>query len=156
MRRADREITDSKKIQMIIEDCYCCRLGFYDDGEIYIVPLNFGYENKEGVYTFYFHGAKEGRKAELVKRNAHVGFEMDTQYCLQENETACGHSAHYQSIIGNGKVTWVEDIGEKKKALQVIMKHNTGKGDWEFPDQMVERTGVIRLEVAKISCKEHR
>lgn len=46
MRRKDRKITDDIKVRKIIEQCQCCRIGFYDDGEIYIVPLDFGYEEK--------------------------------------------------------------------------------------------------------------
>ena len=40
MRRKDREVTDSQKIREIILSCRCCRLGFYDNGEVYIVPLD--------------------------------------------------------------------------------------------------------------------
>ena len=43
MRRTDREITDAEKITQIIQTCHCCRLGFCDNGAVYIVPLNFGY-----------------------------------------------------------------------------------------------------------------
>ena len=39
MRRKDREVTDSQKIREIILSCRCCRLGFYDNGQVYIVPL---------------------------------------------------------------------------------------------------------------------
>lgn len=60
MRRKDREITDPERIRDIVERCACCRIGFYDNGEVYIVPLNFGYEIGEHGYVFYFHGAAEG------------------------------------------------------------------------------------------------
>lgn len=63
MRRADREVTDQAKIQDIMDRCTCCRIGFNDDGKVYIVPLNFGYQKKENKYVFYFHGAHEGRKS---------------------------------------------------------------------------------------------
>ena len=43
MRRKDREITDEAKIDEIILNCNCCRLGFNDGGKVYIVPLSFGY-----------------------------------------------------------------------------------------------------------------
>ena len=39
MRRNDREVTDIAKISDIISKCHCCRLGFYDAGKVYIVPL---------------------------------------------------------------------------------------------------------------------
>ena len=62
MRRQDREISDFSEIIRIIESCDCCRLGFVDNREAYIVPLNFGYEIKGSDLTLYFHSAKEGRK----------------------------------------------------------------------------------------------
>ncbi len=60
MRRKDREIIENSKIKEIISNCDCCRLGLNDNGKIYIVPLNFGFIEENGKYTFYFHGAKEG------------------------------------------------------------------------------------------------
>ena len=75
MRRKDREVTDSQKIREIILSCRCCRLGFYDNGEVYIVPLDFGYYENNGRRVFYFHGAKEGRKYRLTEKSPTVGFE---------------------------------------------------------------------------------
>ena len=42
------------------------RLGFVDGDDAYIVPLNYGYEDKDGELVIYCHGAKDGRKAEDV------------------------------------------------------------------------------------------
>ena len=68
MRRKDREVTDAGKIREAIEASHCCRLGFYDEGEVYIVPMNFGYTEEEEKRIFYFHSAKEGRKVDLISR----------------------------------------------------------------------------------------
>lgn len=155
MRRTDREITDIEKIEQIISACYCCRLGFNDGGQVYIVPLNFGYEKEHDHYVFYFHGAAEGRKIELIKTSPYVGFEMDTHYQLNEGETACSYSARFQSIIGNGTVRMVEDLEEKKRGLSAIMRHAAGKNDWIFTGKMLEAVSVFKLTVERISCKEH-
>ena len=155
MRRNDREVTDYMKIENIISRCTCCRIGFQDEGEVYIVPLNFGYEAKGDTYVFYFHGAKEGRKIDLIGKNPIVGFEMDTNYALKEADQACGHSARFQSIIGNGVVSIVSETDEKKLGLSLIMEHNTGKQNWNFDEKMVNAVTVFKLEVTKMSCKEH-
>lgn len=153
MRRKDREVTDAAKIEKIISQCKYCRLGLNDDGRVYIVPVNLGYKIENGNYIFYFHGAKEGRKIELIRKNGYAGFEMDTNASLMTAETACGHSEYFQSIIGEGKIRMIEDPAEKIEALRLIMEHNTGKSDWDFPDKVVEATGVIRLDVEELSCK---
>jgi nitroimidazol reductase NimA-like FMN-containing flavoprotein (pyridoxamine 5'-phosphate oxidase superfamily) len=156
MRRTDREITDIERIKEIILSCQCCRLGFYDDGEVYIVPLNFGYDEADGKQIFYFHGAKQGRKIDLISKTRSVGFELDTGYHLVEGETACEHSALFQSIIGTGIITIIEKPDEKQSALQAIMLHQTGKEDWSFSDAMLDATCVFKLEVKTLSCKEHQ
>lgn len=155
MRRKDREVTDSNKIEEVISSCHCCRLGFNDEGQVYIVPLNFGYVKEEGKYIFYFHGAKEGRKINIIKKNPYVGFELDTNYKLKSADIACGCSAAFQSIIGNGVVTFIENKEEKRKGLIAIMKHNTGKKDWTFNDKMLDAVCVFKLIVNELSCKEH-
>ena len=155
MRIKDREITDPARIADIISRCTCCRIGFNDGGEVYIVPLNFGYEEKDQTYTFYFHGAKEGRKIDLIGTNPNVGFEMDTDYKLNEGDIACKYSARFQSVIGNGVMRMVTDTDEKKRGLSLLMEHTAGKRDWQFDDAMVNAVAIFKLTVTKMSCKEH-
>lgn len=155
MRRKDREVTDPAQIADVVRRCTCCRIGFYDDGEVYIVPLNFGYAIEDGTYVLYFHSAKEGRKIALMQKAPHVGFEMDTDYALNAAESACNHSARFQSIIGNGIVSIVEDPGEKKLGLSLLMEHNTGKRDWDFDEKMLNAVTVFKLVVSDMHCKQH-
>ena len=77
MRRVDREIKDERLIEAFIAKEQVMRIAFYDNGEIYIVPINYGYTNESGKYSFYFHGAKAGRKYELCKNSPEIGFEID-------------------------------------------------------------------------------
>lgn len=155
MRRKDREITDFKQIMEIIDRCDCCRVGFCDDGQVYIVPLNFGYEEENGKLTFYFHGAKEGRKIDLIGKAPKVGFEMDTDHKLNEGESACDYSYRFQSVIGNGVISMIDDMEEKKQALNLVMKHATGKDAWEYQENMLKVVAAFKLEVEELSCKEH-
>ena len=156
MRRRDREITDNEKIKEIIKACDCCRLGLNDNGKVYIVPLNFGFTEENEKYTFYFHGAKTGRKLDIIKQNNNAGFELDTNHQIYtKGDKACDYTARFQSIIGNGKITIIENSDEKMKALLELMKHNTGKTEWEFDERMIKAVTVFKLEVAEMSCKEH-
>lgn len=155
MRRKDREVSDFNKIKEIISSCNCCRIGFNDNGQVYIVPLNFGFTEVNGKYTFYFHSAKDGRKIDIIKKNPYVGFELDTNYKLIENNVACNYSAQFQSIVGNGIINFIEDIEEKKKALNEIMKHNTNRGNWDFNSDMLDIVCVFKLSVSELTCKEH-
>ncbi|MGX8700471.1 pyridoxamine 5'-phosphate oxidase family protein [Caproiciproducens sp.] len=155
MRRKDREIADLQKIDGIIMACDCCRLGFADANGVYIVPLNFGYEVKGKKRSFYFHGAKEGRKIDLINRTGRAGFELDTGHQVTGAETACNYSFRYQSVIGGGTVSIVTDDTEKRAALQRIMEHYSEKRNWDFPDAAVRAVAVFKLEVRELACKEH-
>lgn len=155
MRRKDREVTDGRKIDGIIAACDCMRLGFCDDGEAYIVPLNFGFEEREGRRYFYFHGAGEGRKLELIRKTGRASFELDRGHELIEGKTACSYSMKYQSVMGTGRIYLLEDAAEKRRAFSLIMAHYAGQQPWEFPEAMLKAVSVFCLEAESLSCKEH-
>ena len=157
IRRKDREIIDKKMIEEFLNFQRIIRIGFYDkaNDEVYIVPVNYGYVLENENYIFYFHGGKGGRKYELSKEGPNVGFEIDGQYELVEGKKACDFSAKYQSIIGNGKVQILEDLEEKKKGLNAIMKQTTGKTDFEYNPRMVQNVCVYMLSATKLACKGH-
>ncbi len=153
MRRNDREITDHNTIKAFIESEQILRIAFYDEGDIYIVPVNYGFLYADNKYSFYFHGAKAGRKYELTKKEPTVGFEIDGNYKLLEGKVACEFSAAFQSVVGTGKLHLIEDDDEKRKGLNAIMKQTTQKAEWSYSDEMVKAVAVFRLDVEKMSCK---
>ena len=157
MRRKDREVLDEVKIDKFIRNCDCCRIGFYDkeNNEVYIVPLNFGYSHVDNKRVFYFHGAKEGRKIELISKTKKVSFEMDSNHELIIGKMACNYSERYQSVMGTGLISFVEDKDEKIAALNEIMFQSTGKKDWDFPEPMLNGVAVFMIEVISLNCKEH-
>lgn len=156
MRRKDREITDETKIDEVISACQYIHLGFNDDGKVYIVPMNFAFEKQNDKRYFYFHGAKEGRKIDLIKKSSYAAFEMETGYELIEAEEASKYSARFKSVIGEGNITFIDDLVEKREAMLKIMKKYSGKSTWAIPDMMIKAVCVYRMEVSSISCKEHK
>ena len=54
MRRNDREITDKDAIAAFLSAEQILRVAFYDNGDIYIVPVNYGYCEENGRICFYF------------------------------------------------------------------------------------------------------
>ena len=94
-----------------------------------------------------------GRKYELAKCTPSVGFEIDGKYQLIEADTACGHSAKFQSVIGNGVLSLTEDASERKAAFERIMKQASGRTGMEYSEEILSRTAIFRLEVKTMSCK---
>ena len=105
------------------------------------------------------NGASKGRKVDLIQKCPDVGFEMETNcevYSLSETDIACDYTARFQSIIGNGVVKTVTEYEEKMRGLMLLMKHNAGKREWNFGEKMMGVVTVFKLEVTKMSCKEHK
>ena len=107
-------------------------------------------------YIFYFHGATAGRKYELAKLNPKVGFEIDGKYSLVTGDIACDYTAYYQSVIGNGILSIVENTEEKILALNSIMYQTTKKSEWSYSSKMLDAVAIFKLEVEKISCKVNK
>ena len=156
MRKIERQVTDSKAIRDIIAGCEVMRVAFNDpeEGDIYIVPVNYGFTEENGEYTLYFHGAKAGRKADLGRQGGIVGFEMDRGYELVEDENPCDHTCRYESVIGSGEITFLEDNEDKKVGLTAIMSQVSEK-EFTFPEEMVKATAVYRIKARNLSVKVH-
>jgi nitroimidazol reductase NimA-like FMN-containing flavoprotein (pyridoxamine 5'-phosphate oxidase superfamily) len=151
MRLSEREITDHAAIEAIIRSSLVCRLGLSDENRPYIVPLCFGYQDR----ALYFHGARKGKKIDMIRKNPHVCFEFDLNSGVEEAESACKWGVSYQSVIGSGKASFVDHHEEKKKALEIIMSQY-GEGDFTFSDDIVEKTGIIKIDIEEMTGKESR
>lgn len=152
MRRSDREITSREEVRGIIDECKVIRLAMLDeDGFPYIVPLNFGVEYTEEGATLYCHCACEGRKLELLRRDGRVAFEMDCRGELVRGEAACSHSYYYASVVGTGRVEFLE--GEEKcRGLSALMRHMAGRED-RFTAEQLRGVVVFAIRVEKLSAK---
>lgn len=148
MRRSDRQISDRIIIDHIIRSCPVCRLGLSYDDQPYIVPLCFGYDGR----ALYFHGATEGRKIDMIKKNSKVCFEFDIPGKIITGDQACKWGMLYESVIGFGTAMILERLELKTAGLNHIMdrySHET----WTFPENMLDKTIVVRVEIAEISGK---
>ena len=155
MRRQDRRITDPAVIRAVLDKCRTLHLGLVEDGRAYIVPLNYGWTEENGRYILYAHSAAEGRKIDLIRGGADVGFEMETGVEYFDADTACGWGNRYESIIGEGRATLLSTPEEKRQALAAIMAHYSARKDYTFEYAMVNLVQVIQIDVTALSCKIH-
>ena len=155
MRRAEREVTDRGQLLVIIGRCTCCRVAFSDPEGAYIVPLSFAFVPGQPD-RFYFHGAKEGRKASLIAKRPKVGFELDCAYELVAGQSGCKYSCRYQSIVGTGVIGEVQDLEEKKQALSALMRQYEPSRSFVFTDEQAQAVAVYRLDVAAMTGKQRQ
>jgi nitroimidazol reductase NimA-like FMN-containing flavoprotein (pyridoxamine 5'-phosphate oxidase superfamily) len=151
MRRKEKKITDIKEIEAIIQEAAVCRLGLAVDNTPYVVPVNFGYEDN----CLYIHCANVGRKLDMIKQNNTVCFEMDIDTEIKEGgQSACNWSTTFRSVIGYGKAFFVEESGQKKKSLDIIMRHYSGKTSFEYEKDALENVVIIKIIITHLSGKK--
>ena len=156
MRRKDREITRIEEILDIIGKAKYLHLGLFDGEYPYVVPLHYGYEYADGKLVFYCHGAGEGHKLDLIRKDPHVCVELECEVeLLSAGEEACRYGAAYASVIGRGTAETVVDAREKIHGLSLLMKNQTGR-DFVFTEQMAALVTVIRISVPDFTAKARK
>ena len=153
MRKREREITDLKEIRSILDSCKILHLGLSDEGQPYVVPLNFGYVLDNGILVLYLHGATEGYKFDVIRKNPKVSFAMECNAIPFEGKVACQYGMSYRSIMGMGKAEIVTDTDEKQLGMSILMKSQTGK-DFTFNEKLVSIVNVVKITVDSYSAKK--
>jgi len=156
MRRKDREITSIDEKLEIIAKCKFCRLALSENNYPYIVPLNYGFSYDNGKLTLYFHGAREGKKIDIIQKNNNACFEIDCDTKLVEGEAPCNYGYEYTSVIGFGKIILVDTKDEKINGLNYLMKQQTGKDiQYDFNEHELNSVIIFKMLVDEFTGK-HR
>ena len=139
MRRTDREIKDPNTIWAILRSLPAGHLAMNDAGKPYGVTMNYLAEpGPDGSAVLYFHGAKEGRKAEILARDPHVYFFAERDDGAKEIVRPGGMRSVtdlYVSVAGEGTMEQVCEPEEKRRmALSLLKETETAlfrTADWK-------------------------
>ena len=153
MRRKDRQITDLEAIRAILDKAKVLHLAMIDGARPYVVPMNYGYALADGRLTLYLHGAKEGRKLDVLQQNDRVAFVLETDVSLVSGgDLPCKYGAAYASVMGEGRATILTDPVEKTDALTMLMKTQTGR-NFYITEAMTDTVAVLRIDVEAFTAK---
>jgi nitroimidazol reductase NimA-like FMN-containing flavoprotein (pyridoxamine 5'-phosphate oxidase superfamily) len=151
MRRKDKEITDNLVIESILNESEICRLGLVENGEPYIVPVNFAYSNG----ALYIHSAMQGRKIEVIKGNNRAAFEMEAHASIKTGPKPCDWTARYRSLMGKGTIEIETDLELKKNALDLIMKkYGWGNEELIYDAPLLARVCILKVNIESLSAKQ--
>lgn len=151
MRRSDREVTDFQEMIRIMEKCDVCRLALHQEDYPYILPLNFGLQVDGGRVELFFHGADEGTKYELIRRDNRAGFEMDCEHRLIADEEQGTCTMEYESVVGRGRIEILPEE-EKQEALEILMRHYHPE-PIPLNRAVMPQTAVFKLVVEEMTGK---
>jgi len=149
VRRTEREIKERAEIDAILARAPVVRLAMVDDGEPYVVPLNFGYDGARLVC----HCAVTGRKIDVLRRNPRVCFEASVDEAVVTGSIGCTSSTNYRCVIGYGTVRFIESREEKVRALDMLMR-KFAPGPFAYAEEQLAKTTVFAVEIESVSGKK--
>ena len=148
MRRKKQLLPEAETIAML-QSCTSGVLAVHgDDDYPYAVPLSFAYEDGK----LFFHCAKAGHKLEALERSDKASF------CViaADDVVQSTFTTHFRSAIVFGRARVVTDDGEKRHALECLVKKYSPDyleaadaeidGDWK-------RVCVLELAVEHMTGK---
>lgn len=143
---------DPKRINTIINKCDVCYVGMVTpEGNPYVLPFNFGYDEE----FIYLHSAPEGKKIETLKNNSKVCIAFSTDYTLRytSENVACSYGMKFKSVIAYGNIVFIDDYDEKIKIFNIIMKKYTGR-EFTYNAPAINNVTVMKVKIDELSCRE--
>ncbi len=156
MRKSEREISDSGEILKTLCRCPYLTLAMHDDGAPYALPVNFGAEMVKGEPRLYFHCANEGKKLDLLRANADLGFcAANMLRVYNRGKGPCGYTTDYESVCGKGTARILTDEAERQHALRVLLAHYADQEECAgtFDERALALTTVVEIRVREWTGK---
>jgi len=154
MRRAERAITGRADILRVLDSCGVMHLGLSKDGQPYVVPLNFGWEEAEGRLLIYFHGALSGKKQTWIAQGAACFAAFTGDSAVTRGPGACDWSAAYACVMVSGFVRPVDDEAGKLHGLDLIMRHCGYIGQPQYSSALLQATRVWLITAQEVTGKQ--
>jgi len=156
LRRSDKKIKNQEEIIEIINRQEFLTIAMCKNNTPYLVSLNYGYDPKNSC--FYFHCANAGKKLDYLESNATVYGQILEELKYKEGE--CSYA--YRSVQFEGHVSFLEEISEKIKALNLMVeKLETPElvlktKEKHITDSAVQKVRIGKILVDKFTGKEER
>lgn len=138
-----------------MQACQAVSIAFGGDAP-YVIPMSYGFAQKNGRFTLYMHGAGEGEKIRRIKAGPRAAFAMFTGNAVYGRDgKACSYTTSFDSVCGSGTIRILEGEAEKRAGLEAIMAHYAPGKAFEYDEKTLHATCVMALDVESISGKHH-
>ena len=161
MRQSKLEVKDQEKIHAFLTKSHIGHLGLADGMEPYVIPLNFvWFQNR-----LYFHGASEGRKANILTKNSRACFTVNENLGVMSNPIPAKVDTAYMSAMIFGKITILEDLSQCRDVMQALLdKYVPGYYNKalskshldKYVSSLGSKTTVYQLTPYTITAKENK
>jgi uncharacterized protein len=151
-RLPKRGYYDRETIYKILDEALICHVGFAENNQPYIIPINFARIGD----TIVLHGAKASRLLKHIEAGHPVCVEVTLVDGLVLARSVFHHSVNFRSVVLFGTGRLVEDDQEKMAALEAITEHLI-PGRWSearLPNRKeMNATSVVSINIEQASAK---
>ena len=143
---------DRETIYQILDEALICHVGFVQDNQPYVIPINFARVED----TIVLHGAKASRLLKHIEAGHPVCVEATIVDGLVLARSVFHHSVNYRSVVLFGRGRLIADEEEKLAALEAVTEHLI-PGRWKearLPSQKeLNATSVVSIQIDEASAK---
>jgi hypothetical protein len=151
-RKPQRGFYDRDTICEILDEALICHVGFVENTQIYVIPINFARIGDAIV----LHGAKASRLLKHIGAGHTVCVEVTLVDGLVLARSVFNHSINYRSVVLFGSGRLIAKDQEKLAALEAITEHII-PGRWRearLPSgKELEATSVVSIRIDQASAK---
>ena len=149
----ERAVPD--EAEEILEKGLVAHVGFAVEGQPYVIPMLYHYENN----TVYIHGQRGGRLPRTLRAGDNVCVEVTILDGLIASRHALYHSANYRSAIGFGVAREVTDRDEKEAVLERMTRRyfpgrTVGEHYHAPTDGDLKITALMAVEMTELNGKK--
>jgi len=154
IRRKEKAIRTTKEMQEILLQAKHITLARCTNNEPYLVTVSHGYDKKQNCLCF--HCAAEGKKIDILRKNNLVWGQA-----LLEKGYVHGKCDHlYATTQFKGRVEFITDLAEKKRALTLMIHQLEEESQWEqvMTNQLINKAirdvTIGRIDIDFMSGKQ--
>ncbi len=151
-RKPKRGLYDRESIYQILDEALICHVGFVENKQPYVIPINFARVED----TIVLHGAKGSRLLKHIGAGHAVCVEVTLVDGLVLARSVFNHSINYRSVVLFGRGWIIEEDREKLSALEAITEHII-PGRWRearLPNRKeMNATSVVSIKIDQASAK---
>jgi nitroimidazol reductase NimA-like FMN-containing flavoprotein (pyridoxamine 5'-phosphate oxidase superfamily) len=152
VREPHRGAYDRETCHAILDEGIVCHIGFSVEGQPYVIPTMFARVGD----VVYFHGSAASRMLRHLSDGAPMSLTVTLVDGLVLARSVFNHSMNYRSVVILGTPTQVNDVDEKRAALNAFVD-KVIPGRWNDARQPTEKelsaTSVLRIALDEMSAK---
>ena len=143
---------DAETIYRILDQNFCCHVGFVHEGYPVVIPTGYG---RQGDFL-YLHGSTASRMMKDLSMGIDVCVSVTRVTGIVLAKSAFHHSMNYESVVIFGKAQQITDEEEKEAGLKILSDHII-QDRWEEVRQPIPKemkaTVVLKIPLQEASAK---